>query len=75
MENQKVWVADPTEGFVLGKIVDLGSDEVTVQPFDRKHKPVACPYDRVYFAEDDDNKDVSDNCEKSSPSYQDSTTI
>ncbi|KAG8337723.1 Unconventional myosin-VI [Homalodisca vitripennis] len=61
MEQQRVWVPDPEEGFVLGRIVDIGLDEVTVQPNEgRKHKQT-CSLDRLYTAEEHDNKDVDDN--------------
>ena len=32
-ENKKVWVPHPVDGFKLGKIVDIGSDTITVEPF------------------------------------------
>lgn len=62
MEHQKVWVSDPVEGFVLGQIIDIGMDEVTVQPLDSKKSKVTCSLDRLYTAEEHDNKDVDDNC-------------
>ncbi|XP_026680288.1 myosin heavy chain 95F [Diaphorina citri] len=62
MENQKVWVPDPADGFVLGRILDLGMDEVTVQPLDSKKPKAAFSLDRVYTAEEHDSKDVDDNC-------------
>jgi PREDICTED: myosin VIb-like len=31
MENQKVWAPDLIEGYVLGTIVDIGSEMVTVE--------------------------------------------
>lgn len=62
MENQRVWVPDPDEGFILGKIVDIGLGEVTVQPYDSKKKKTTCALDRIYTAEEYDNKDVDDNC-------------
>jgi myosin-6 len=63
--SQKVWVTDPVHGFILGSIVDLNPEGVTVEPVtkQRNAKPLTVPYDRVYPAEDDDNKDVDDNCE------------
>lgn len=33
-EDKTVWVPHPTEGFKKGKIVDIGSDAITVEPFD-----------------------------------------
>lgn len=32
--GKKVWVPHPTDGFKLGRIVDIGSDSITVEPFD-----------------------------------------
>ena len=29
--NKPVWVRDSEHGFILGKITDIGSDQVTVQ--------------------------------------------
>lgn len=63
MENHRVWLPDPQEGFILGKVVDIGMGEVTVEPLDSKKKKVVCSLDRTYTAEDYDNKDVDDNCE------------
>jgi len=68
MASQKVWVSDPKEGFILGHIVDLGSDKVTVEPDPppghrtRASASVAVPYDYVYPAEDNSTEDYDDNC-------------
>lgn len=62
MEKQRVWVSDPIEGFVLGRIVDIKVDEVIVQPLDSKRLPITCELDRAYPAEEYDSKDVDDNC-------------
>ena len=32
--GKKVWVPHPIEGFKLGRIVDIGSDLITIEPFD-----------------------------------------
>uniref|UniRef100_A0A2P2HZY0 Unconventional myosin-VI-like n=1 Tax=Hirondellea gigas TaxID=1518452 RepID=A0A2P2HZY0_9CRUS len=63
--SQKVWVADPMQGFLLGSIIDLNPEGVTVQPAvpqNRNAKPIIVSYDRVYPAEDDESKNVDDNC-------------
>lgn len=62
MEKQKVWISDPIEGFVLGRIIDLKLDEVVVQPLDTKKSLISCELDRAYLAEEHDSKDVDDNC-------------
>jgi len=62
MDKEKVWVADHLSGFTLGRIVDIGIDGPIVQPLDRSLKPIVASYDRLWQAEDDDNKEVDDNC-------------
>jgi len=32
--DKKVWVPHPTDGFKMGRIVDIGADTITVEPFD-----------------------------------------
>jgi len=59
--GKKVWVPHPTDGFIMGRIVDIGADTITVEPFGSK-QTVSAPYDRVFPAEEYDNKDVEDNC-------------
>ncbi|KAK4321632.1 hypothetical protein Pmani_007579 [Petrolisthes manimaculis] len=60
--TQKVWVSDQTHGFLLGQITDLSSEGVVIQPVAPGAKPITADYDRVYPAEEDDAKDVDDNC-------------
>ena len=35
-DGKKVWVPHPTDGFILGRIVDIGADTITVEPFKSK---------------------------------------
>lgn len=58
----KVWVPHPTDGFRLGKIVDLTADGCTVEPFQTPGQTINAPFDRVFPAEENDNKSVDDNC-------------
>lgn len=68
--EQVVWVPEPKEGFVLATIVDLGMDEVTVQPMAASKARFTLPLDRVYTADPHfDNKDVDDNCKYIFHSY------
>ncbi|CAG2181076.1 unnamed protein product [Oppiella nova] len=60
MESQKVWANDVNDGYVLGRIVDIGPNGPTVQTFN--HKQIQSTYDGVFPAEEDDNKEVEDNC-------------
>ncbi|CAD5118005.1 DgyrCDS6746 [Dimorphilus gyrociliatus] len=61
-DNKRVWVPHQTDGFKLGRIIDLGSDSISVEPFDTPGQAISAPYDRVFPAEEYDNKDVEDNC-------------
>ena len=58
---EKVWVADANDGFLLGRIVDIGDEGPVVQPFDHR-PPVVATYDRLWPAEEEDGKEVDDNC-------------
>ncbi|XP_071818776.1 unconventional myosin-VI-like isoform X2 [Apostichopus japonicus] len=60
--DHKVWVPHVEDGFQLGKILDIGAETITVEPFNQPNKPVTAPYDRVFSAEDDESKEVEDNC-------------
>jgi len=61
--DQVVWVPEPKEGFILASIVDLGMDEVTVQPVGSSKAQFTLPLDRMYTANPHfDDKDVDDNC-------------
>jgi myosin VI len=33
-EGKKLWVPDPEHGFKLGRMVDIGADSLTIEPFD-----------------------------------------
>lgn len=61
-ENKKLWIADSEHGFRLGKLVDIGSDSLTLEIYDTPGKTVSAPPDSVYPAEEYENKDVDDNC-------------
>ncbi|XP_041352149.1 unconventional myosin-VI-like [Gigantopelta aegis] len=60
--GKKVWVPHPIDGFKLGRIVDIGSDSITIQPFDAPNTTINAIYDRTFPAEEYDNKDCDDNC-------------
>ncbi|XP_014677124.1 PREDICTED: unconventional myosin-VI-like [Priapulus caudatus] len=63
-DGKKVWAPHPTDGFIQGQIVDITSDSITVETFTGSagNKTIEANYDRVYPSEDDDTKDVDDNC-------------
>ena len=70
--RDKVWLADGSgaEGFLLGRIVELAEDGPVVQPivangaygYEPVGSAVQAAYDSVYPAEDEDSKEVEDNC-------------
>ena len=56
MERENVWVSDPIEGFIRGRIVDIGEEGATVEPVERGKKPVFARYHkpRLDFGEWED---------------------
>ena len=37
-DDKKFWISDPENGFKLGRLVDIGTDSWTIQPFDAPGK-------------------------------------
>ena len=63
MDKEKVWATDPLEGFVLGRIVDLSEEGAVVEAVhDRSRQPIVTSFDRLYPAEENEKKEVDDNC-------------
>lgn len=63
MEDGKpVWAPHPTDGFQMGNIVDIGPDSLTIEPLDQKGKTFLALINQVFPAEEDNKKDVEDNC-------------
>ena len=62
MDRDKVWLGDPRAGFILGRIVEIGNEGPIVQPLDRARGAVQANYDTLYPAEEDERKEVDDNC-------------
>lgn len=62
LERKKYWVPDPEHGFKLGKLVDIGSDTMTIEPFDSPSKTISASPDSIFPCEEYENKDVDDNC-------------
>ncbi|KAK3696816.1 hypothetical protein RRG08_016866 [Elysia crispata] len=60
--GKRVWVPHPTDGFKLGRIVDIGSDTISIEPFDAPGTTINSLYDRTFPAEEYDNKECDDNC-------------
>lgn len=64
-DGKKVWVPHPVDGFKLGRIIDIGAEEVTVEVLERPAgQKLSAPFDCVYPADDNEKKDVDDNCKK-----------
>ncbi|CAF4187090.1 unnamed protein product, partial [Rotaria sp. Silwood2] len=59
-DNKPIWIRDDEHEFLLGKIIDIGSDNVTVQLINNTTTKVVL-YDSIFQAEEYD-KDVDDNC-------------
>ncbi|XP_014636558.1 PREDICTED: unconventional myosin-VI isoform X1 [Ceratotherium simum simum] len=63
MEDGKpVWAPHPTDGFQMGNIVDIGPDSLTIEPLNQKGKTFLALINQVFPAEEDNKKDVEDNC-------------
>ncbi|NXK90526.1 MYO6 protein, partial [Formicarius rufipectus] len=63
MEDGKpVWAPHPTDGFQMGMIVDIGADNLTIEPLNQKGKTFQAAINQVFPAEEDSKKDVEDNC-------------
>ncbi|NWZ66554.1 MYO6 protein, partial [Acrocephalus arundinaceus] len=63
MEDGKpVWAPHPTDGFQMGMIVDIGPDNLTIEPLNQKGKTFQAAISQVFPAEEDSKKDVEDNC-------------
>ena len=62
MDRDKVWLGDPRSGFILGRIVEIGNEGPIVKPLDRNSSALQASYDNLYPAEEDERKEVDDNC-------------
>ncbi|XP_073711799.1 myosin VIa isoform X6 [Misgurnus anguillicaudatus] len=61
-DGKPVWAPHPTDGFQLGRITDISTDSLTIEPLNQKGKAFQAPVSQVFPAEDDVNKHVEDNC-------------
>lgn len=66
-DGKKVWVPHQVDGFKLGKIVDIANDGVVVEVLSRPGagQKISTPFDKLYPADEYEDKDVDDNCEDS----------
>lgn len=60
--GKRVWIRDDEDGFRLSKIIDIGSDTLTVETLDRLKKVLNVAYDSSFPCDDNENRDVDDNC-------------
>ncbi|XP_026050749.1 myosin VIa isoform X9 [Carassius auratus] len=61
-DGKPVWAPHPADGFQLGRIIDISSDSLTIEPLNQRGKNFQAPVNQVFPAEDDVNKHVEDNC-------------
>uniref|UniRef100_A0A8C4J4X6 Unconventional myosin-VI n=1 Tax=Dromaius novaehollandiae TaxID=8790 RepID=A0A8C4J4X6_DRONO len=61
-DGKPVWAPHPTDGFQMGMIVDIGTDNLTIEPLNQKGKTFQAAVSQVFPAEEDSKKDVEDNC-------------
>lgn len=60
-DTQLVWVRDPVEGYIQGRITEIGTKEFEVTPIDRKFPKRTCHYDDIHSS-CDGPQDHDDNC-------------
>lgn len=60
-DTQLVWVRDPLDGYIQGRITEIGSKEFEVTPIDRKFAKRTCHYDDIHSS-CDGPQDHDDNC-------------
>ncbi|XP_076257512.1 myosin heavy chain 95F jaguar isoform X2 [Rhynchophorus ferrugineus] len=57
-----VWARDPTEGFILGRILEITNDGAEVVPLDSKYPRRILPFSDIFRANVEKDKDYDDNC-------------
>jgi myosin VI len=60
-DTELVWARDPHDGYIQGKIGELGSHEYEIHPLDRSIKKRSCPIEDV-FPSCEAKSDHDDNC-------------
>lgn len=61
LDTDLVWARDPHEGYIQGKISELGAHEYEIIPVDKSIKKRNCPIEDV-FPSCDAKSDNDDNC-------------
>lgn len=61
LDTDLVWARDPHEGYIQGKIGELGADEYEIIPTDRSIKKRTCPIADI-FPSCEAKSDNDDNC-------------
>lgn len=69
-----VWARDHTEGYILGRIVELMDDEAEVLPIDSKFPRRVLPYSDIFRAQPEKDRIYDDNC-KTKETYNNFSSI
>lgn len=59
--TELVWSRDPLEGYIQGKIIELGAHEYEIQPVDKSKKKITTSIQDV-FPSCETQSDNDDNC-------------
>lgn len=62
VDSQLVWARDPHEGYIRGRIAELGARDFEVQPEDRKKPKRQCALDEIFAACETEYVDHDDSC-------------
>lgn len=60
-DTQLVWVRDPVDGYIQGRITEIGAKDFEVTPIDRKFPKRTCHHDDIHSS-CDGPQDHDDNC-------------
>lgn len=61
MDSQLVWARDPHDGYIQGRISEIGPAEFEVSPVDTKYPKRICSVEDI-FPSCEGNQDHDDNC-------------
>lgn len=61
MDSQLVWARDPNDGYIQGRISEIGPAEFEVSPVDTKFPKRICSVEDI-FPSCEGNQDHDDNC-------------
>lgn len=62
VDSQLVWARDPHEGYIRGRIIELGAQDIEIQPLNKKCPKRQCMLDEIFPACEKEDADHDDSC-------------